>query len=289
MYTDQNGKRWYKGNLHMHTTCSDGRKTPEEAVALYKGKGYDFLALTDHWHMGKTWREEGFLMLSGVEYDNGADLEKGIYHIVGIGMKEEPLLCREPKPEVQDIIDGVHKAGGIAILAHPAWSMNRAEQACRLKGIDGCEIYNTTSGLPTNCRPYSGVFLDDMANLGCFLPCMAADDAHHYMGDETASWLMVQAQELSREAVMEAIRKGDFYASQGPDFTVRRQGDILYVTSTPVSSIVFFTDWIWENDRARVGDRICEASFQIKPQDKWVRIELTDADGRMAWSSFYRV
>ena len=54
------------------------------------------------------------------------------------------------------MIDRIHEAGGIAILAHPAWSMNRASEVCLLKDLDGCEIYNTTSGVPWNCRPYSG-------------------------------------------------------------------------------------------------------------------------------------
>ncbi len=135
MFTDQEGKQWYKGNLHMHTTCSDGQKTPEEAVAVYREKGYDFLALTDHWHMGKSWQEEGFLMLSGAEYDNGADLKEGIYHIVGVGMEREPQLEKTPRPKAQTIIDSIREAGGMAILAHPAWSMNRAEQAMGLKAV----------------------------------------------------------------------------------------------------------------------------------------------------------
>ncbi len=42
------GGNWYKGNLHSHTTNSDGHKTPAEIVEIYKSGGYDFLALTDH-------------------------------------------------------------------------------------------------------------------------------------------------------------------------------------------------------------------------------------------------
>lgn len=75
----------------------------------------------------------------------------GIYHVVGIGMQKEPKL--EKGPELQEkqaqlMIDRIHEAGGIAILAHPAWSMNRASEVCLLKDLDGCEIYNTTSGVP---------------------------------------------------------------------------------------------------------------------------------------------
>ena len=156
MITDQFGKKWYKGNLHTHSTNSDGRLSPEEVIGLYREEGYDFLALTDHWFMGEERQEENFLLLSGAEYDVGNNVRDGIYHVVGIGMQKEPKL--EKGPELQEkqaqlMIDRIHEAGGIAILAHPAWSMNRASEVRLLKDLDGCEIYNTTSGVPWNCRP----------------------------------------------------------------------------------------------------------------------------------------
>ena len=43
-----NGKRWYKGNLHMHTFWSDGKAFPEEAVLWYKEHGYNFIGISDH-------------------------------------------------------------------------------------------------------------------------------------------------------------------------------------------------------------------------------------------------
>ena len=161
MFTDAFGKIWYKGNLHTHTTNSDGAYTPEETIALYKSKGYDFLALTDHWFRGEGRQEENFLLLNGTEFDVGSTVQEGIYHIVGIGMEKAPALTkRAPGISAQKIIDEIHNVNGIAILAHPAWSLDRASEVAKLYGIDGCEIYNTTSGLPWNCRPYSGVFFD---------------------------------------------------------------------------------------------------------------------------------
>ena len=47
-----NGKRWYRGMLHMHTLWSDGRALPEQAVAAYKDAGYDFISITDHNRLG---------------------------------------------------------------------------------------------------------------------------------------------------------------------------------------------------------------------------------------------
>lgn len=62
---------------------------------------------------------------------------------------------------------------------------------------------------------------------------MAADDAHQYTGDETKSYLMVQADELSRDAILEAIAQGRFYASQGPRFWIEKKDNSLIVHSTP--------------------------------------------------------
>ncbi len=40
--------RWYKGNLHMHNQWSDGLPLPEQAVAWYKDRGWDFICPSDH-------------------------------------------------------------------------------------------------------------------------------------------------------------------------------------------------------------------------------------------------
>ena len=48
MYTDMMGVKRLKVNLHQHTTCSDGRKTPQEAADIYRRAGYDLIAITDH-------------------------------------------------------------------------------------------------------------------------------------------------------------------------------------------------------------------------------------------------
>lgn len=44
----QNGKKWFKGNTHMHTLRSDGRSLPVEAAALFKREGYNFICFSDH-------------------------------------------------------------------------------------------------------------------------------------------------------------------------------------------------------------------------------------------------
>ena len=61
---------WYKGNLHSHTTNSDGKLNPEEAVKLYKSYGYHFMCLSEHdvyTDLREQFDCEDFILLPGVE------------------------------------------------------------------------------------------------------------------------------------------------------------------------------------------------------------------------------
>ena len=40
--------KFYKANLHCHTTISDGKQTPEEVKAFFKSHGYSAVCYTDH-------------------------------------------------------------------------------------------------------------------------------------------------------------------------------------------------------------------------------------------------
>ena len=285
MEKDEKGAIWYKGNLHTHTTRSDGRKSPEEVMALYRDHGYDFLALTDHWIPSEEGERDGLLLVPGCEYDMGGCAQEGIFHIVGVGMRERPDLQRTSSLRPQAVIDAVNRCGGLAVLAHPAWSMNRTADVLPLRGLAGTEIYNSVSGAPWNARPYSGGFVDQMALEGALLPCFAADDAHFYNGDALLSYIMVKASERTVPSILAAIRRGDFYATQGPRFSLTLEDGLLTVTCSPVSSVIFFSDLVYAPDRVTTGDGITRAVYQIKPGEHFLRVELQDAQGRSAWSS----
>ena len=53
--------RFWRGNLHTHSTLSDGHRSPEDVCRFYETAGYDFLALTEHfleqydWPIVDTW------------------------------------------------------------------------------------------------------------------------------------------------------------------------------------------------------------------------------------------
>ena len=54
-----------KGNLHTHTTNSDGKFTPQQAVDHYREAGYGFLTRLDFGDLGDM-KAGGFALRSGV-------------------------------------------------------------------------------------------------------------------------------------------------------------------------------------------------------------------------------
>ena len=92
------GGNWYKGNLHCHTTDSDGKLTPSEVVELYRSAGYDFLAISDHNIFSdyrKQFDDETFIILPAMEAsaalfeDESRKNLRKVHHIHGILGSEE--------------------------------------------------------------------------------------------------------------------------------------------------------------------------------------------------------
>lgn len=286
------GKPFFKGNLHCHTTLSDGRLTPEEAKQFYRERGYDFLTLTDHRHLSEpTHMEDGMLVLSGMEADYFLPAE--VVHMVCFGweesLRQEPDMPLPRNP--QQCIDLVRKHGGRVILAHPAWSLNTIETMGGLKGVSATEIYNSMSGVPWNGdRADSSTQIDIAASHGIFFNLVASDDSHRYDGEAGKSFTMIQADELTRESLLEAFDAGRFYCSQGPAFEqISVEDGQITVQCSPVEHIVFYSNVVWSGERCQSGHGITNAVYHALDlpgrTDQFVRIQLIDAQGRSAWSN----
>lgn len=286
MYTDKSGKTWYKVGLHVHTTLSDGNKTPEEVAKIYKKADFDAIAITDHWKYHGEGEIEGLKIISGCEYNLGvADTIEGVMHIVSIGTKNEPEITKESTR--QDVIDAINNAGGMAVLAHPYWSLNTVEDVKALNGFSMLEIYNTVSDVDQSTRPYSGYLVDVLANQGIVFPLTATDDAHYYneFDDATKSYIMVNAKSNSTDDILDAIKNKNFYASQGPRLYVKREGDRIIADSSECVLIKILSNSSFARPSAIRGNGLTHFEYTPKEWDKWVRIEVRDESGNYAWSN----
>lgn len=284
MYIDLLGKKRQKVNLHTHTSRSDGRRTPDEVIARYREQQYDAIALTDHWVRGDCYDNTGMTILGGAEYNIGShDSATGVYHILGLGVTRDIDANTTSAP--QEIIDAIHAAGGLAVLAHPAWSLNTPEQILALRDIDATEIYNSVSGVHFSRRPDSSLIVDMIATRGLYLPLIADDDAHYYDNDACVSWIMAEAEDNSQDAILEAVKTGKFYATQGPEVHMWIEGDEAVVRCSPVRDIAFFSNFVFSRERTFEGDGLTEARYRIKEGETFLRCEVTDQNGKRAWTN----
>ncbi len=284
-------KPFFKGNLHCHTTNSDGRLTPEECKAFYHSRGYDFLSITDHRKLSeKTHLENGMLVLCGMEMDYFLPGE--VVHLVGVGLSEE-LAHHDVSRNMQSYIDLVNRHGGRAIIAHPAWSLNTVTTLSGLHGLAAAEIYNSASTYPWNGdRADSSHVLDAAAAHGTFLNFVASDDSHWYNGEAGRSFTMVQADELTQQSLFEAIDAGRFYCSQGPVIRqITAEDNRIRVECSEAERVIFYSNLVWASNRCVTEPGMTEAAYLAHPEngETFVRIQVMDKEGRSAWSNPIRL
>jgi predicted metal-dependent phosphoesterase TrpH len=176
-----------RGNLHAHTTFSDGVRTPAGLVAEYESRGYDFLAITDH-EYHDNWVEPG--------YRDALDR-----------LRPQLLLFRGIELNFDGLAQHVGKVDGdtetLWILNHPARYKLSVEdtleriEIIRAAGWPLAAIEVTDTGL------YRPAYDTDAIPL----VKIATDDAHRppHFG---RAWIEVDAPR-NRDAIIRAIRAGD--------------------------------------------------------------------------------
>jgi hypothetical protein len=275
---------WLKGNAHVHSTASDGGRTFAELAALYAEAGYDFLFRTDHWvasDVSADPAEYPLLWLDGIELD-GVDHGGSHYHVVGLGA----FTGLSPEMGLVAAMEALRAQGGLLILAHPAWMGNSQDEVLRW-GFHGVEIYNHVCQW-LNGKGDGAVYWNMALDRFPETLGLAVDDAHirpEHPG-WNGGWIMVNAPELSREALFQAIRAGRFYSSCGPEFqSIEWDGTQVTVQTSPVQFVrLVGPRWLGKRLGSFEGELLTEAAFEV-PDWPYVYLEIEDAQGRRAWTN----
>ena len=276
---------WYKGNTHLHSTASDGGWTFAELAQAYAGAGYDFLFRTDHWVCSDVAADSDdypLLWLDGIELD-GRDDAGSYYHVVGLGSfggitREMGLVAAMQAVRAQD---------GLLILAHPQWTGNSFDEALRWD-FHGVEAYNHVCQW-LNGKGRAGAYWNAMLSRNPGTLGVACDDAHvrpEHPG-WNGGWVMVNAPELSRPAVMAAIRAGNFYSSTGPEFhTIACDGANVAIETSPVQfARLVGPGYLGKRVGNFEGALFTDATFDIPPDWAYAYFEIEDGCGRKAWTN----
>jgi hypothetical protein len=293
---------WYKGNTHTHTLESDGDSSPDDVTRWYAERDYNFLVLSDH---NKQTRIEEltakhavagrFMLMRGEEVTNSFD-GKSI-HVNGLEAKG--VIGRQTGASVfeilQNSVDAIRRQSGVPHINHPnfQWSLT-TEQLQQVKNNRLFEVYN---GHPmTNNLGGGGVSgveaaWDAILSNGIVLYGIAVDDAHYFkqpwnreLSLPGRGWIVVRAMRLEAAAILEAMERGDFYASTGVVL------DDVQVTKTTLTVTVRQTKFAKYRIQfiGRHGALLHEAldspaTYTFKGTEGYVRAKVLESNGQVAW------
>ncbi len=273
---------WLKGNLHTHTTASDGKVSLAEAADWFARHGFDFLAITDHNQVTPPPATNSSLtLIPGAEIS--ARRGEVDYHVVALGINEMPL-AHGADPQVT--INAVNAAGGLAIIAHPYWHDHSLEDLRPLHGHAGIEIFNTGCWLEIQ-KGHALVHWDLLLRRGQRIWGFAVDDCHWRYPDYGKGWVTVQARENTPAAILAALRAGDFYCSMGPEvYDVALNGRDITVRCSPARSVYVTGGYNYCPNAVHAWDGrpLTEVTVPLHRQQEYFRVEVVDFEGRSAWT-----
>ncbi|MES5047764.1 phosphotransferase [Rhizobium nepotum] len=292
--------QFYKGNLHTHSSLSDGKLDAEEVCKRYRERGYDFLCLSDHFmpHYNypiadtRPYRSNTFTTLLGAECHAPSTEHGEKWHILAVGLPVDfpPNGADETGPQLaQRCID----AGAFVAIPHPEWYALTAGDAASVPGAHAVEVYNHTSQV-LNGRGGGSYYLDDILNTGRHINALACDDAHWVAGEDQnrdafGGWVMVKAEANEPEALLQALKKGHYYSTQGPSIEdIRIEDGQVSVKCSPAFQ-VSIVGRASRNEKLS-GTDLTSARFSLAKFDgDWWRVVVIDANGKIAWSNpFYK-
>jgi hypothetical protein len=291
--------KFYRGNLHTHSNLSDGAWALDDVVRAYQRAGYDFVMMSEHFIQHFNWpiadtrhlRNPHFTTIIGAELHAPVTSAGELWHILAAGLP--PDFAAAGKDETgPEIAKRAMAAGAFVAIAHPAWSRYTIEDGRALSFAHAVEVYNHGCAIENDLGE-GHYLLDQLLNEGHRLTAIATDDAHFKTPDHFGGWVHVKSESLEPAALLEALKAGHHYSSQGPLFhDIRLNGNHIEIETSPVDTITV----VCGNSRScvRNGRAISSASFDLSTLQNgwllerpspWFRVTAIDNAGKRAWSN----
>ncbi|HWI20215.1 MAG TPA: CehA/McbA family metallohydrolase [Vicinamibacterales bacterium] len=292
---------WFKGNLHTHTLNSDGDSTPDDVVRWYREHGYHFVTITDHNYLTSVdglnalhGADDKFLVMKGEELTDRIGAKP--IHVNGLAPESfiKPPGGTSVVNMVQNMVDAIRAAKGVPSINHPnfGWAIT-ADELQQVQRTRLFEVYNghpTVNNLGGGGVPGLEEVWDRILSSGKLLYGIAVDDAHYFKRPEDKSaprpgqaWVYVRAPRLESRALLDALERGDFYASTGVEMQA--------VTATAATLTLRVKERAASKYRIQflgprgllVESTATTATYAFKGDEGYVRAKVIESNGAVAW------
>ena len=225
---DGEGGRFFRGNLHCHSSRSDGLREPEDVVGAYREAGYDFVCLSDHFEEEYGWRvtdtsslrDENFATIVGAELSSAPWEQRDCYWVTAAGLP--PDFGAPPADDRAEAIARAAECGAFVIMLHPGLNnlpLAAADGLPGLEAVHAVEVYNHNCAMAALPDRANGAYmLDGLLERGRRVLVNAGDDAHFgHPLDRFGGWVEVHSQRLDPESLLGSLKTGRYYSTQGPE------------------------------------------------------------------------
>lgn len=225
-----------RGVLHVHSVFSDGEESLERIVQTFEDAGMEFIAVSDHAEVFSDERMERYvalcktvssarvLVIPGLEFA----LKGGSIHILGYGVKK-----RVRASSMEKLVDGIHDAGGIAVLAHPPVGSINMIEVIKDK-LDGIEVWNTRYDGAVAPRTQSFQLLQKVRRSNPKAAAYCGIDLHKIGQARKPVYVDVEAKEPDRDGILRALRAGDF-TLHGGNTVIPSSGSLTFVQQLSIA------------------------------------------------------
>jgi len=303
----------YKGNMHSHSTYSDGKYTVEELKEAYKARGYSVFAYSDHDTVidHSDLNDENFLTITSAELAFNAPgdssffqgrvschfnvFSKDPHNFKKIDYRGTPFSFDAINPILREYAEN----GYLVSINHPNWSLLTEEEFLKYDDcVMGMEVTNCITCNYGGALSYSyDLYINALRN-GKRWIALGGDDNHsfnkpfeHPLNDSFGSFTYFCADKLEYGAIIEAMEKGNCYCSQGPQITELyiEDGKAYVKTAQEVQQISVMGDTRFARATYTPdGSPVKEACFDI-PMDKinFLVFNVVGTDGTRANTRAY--
>ncbi|MFC9845758.1 CehA/McbA family metallohydrolase [Streptomyces sp. NPDC060223] len=216
------GRAWYRGDCHLHSWYSDGRRTPAEIASLARAAGLDFINSSEHntTSAHAHWADQAgphpdgeLLVLLGEEVTtrNG--------HVLALGT--DPGTFIDWRYRARDDRFGkyareIRRSGGLVVPAHPHATCIGCNWKFGFGEADAVEVWNGAYGPDDEVAlaDWDGMLVAAVREGRGWIPAMGNSDAHRDPDPVGRPQTVVLADDLTREAIQDGIRAGRSYVAE---------------------------------------------------------------------------
>jgi hypothetical protein len=246
----------------------------------------------------------------------GRDLTSKELHVTAVNLRKPvvPQAGTSVADVLQRNVDAIRAAGAFPIVNHPnfVWALSAGDLS-GLRGVKAFELWNAhtqSHNQGAAGRPGTEEMWDQVLSAGTLLYGVAADDSHMFKnpGVPTAisipgrAWIMVRATDLTAEAIVEAMERGDFYASTGVELasyevtpktitiavkpSSRSKYDVRFVGKggRVLKEIPIDPDLSGSGASGPLQIVAPPAVYEIRGDEGYVRARITESNGNVAWT-----